>query len=161
MVASPINNVKNTFQNHFSNDAYITSKLLLSQFGNTMFTESIIPITEDNYYVHNIYQQRYMMCYPELDNLYYKNQCHGYGELYVDIEPNNRGTERIGYMNVMDGIMETEDENNIGMVTFYTHSQGDLYGKELDTMDKLNIVKSWDVISRLLKENIDPTEEKE
>ncbi|EPU3828956.1 hypothetical protein ACVWU4_000937 [Campylobacter coli] len=126
-----------------------------------MFTESIIPITEDNYYVHNVYQQRYMMCHPELDTMYSKNQCHAYGDLYVDIEPNSRGKERIGYMNVMDGIMETEDENNVGMVTFYAHSQGDLYGKPLDTIDQFNILKSWDVISKLLKENIDPTEEVE
>ena len=154
------NNVKNTFQNHFSTDAYNTSRLILSQYGNSQFTESIIPITMDNYYVHDIYQQRYMMCLPELDNMYSKNQCHAYGDLYVDIEPNNRGTERIGYMNVMDGIMETENEDELGMVTTYSHSHFDLYGKPLDTLDQFNIIKSWDVLSKLILKDIDPTEEK-
>jgi len=106
--------------------------------------------------------QRYIMAYPELRGLYHKQQCDGYSDSYVDIEPNNIGDKHYDYRRVMTGIIkDTVDKNGeyAWVATqYYDDGLFDESENQLTFIEKSDIIRTWDLISLFMMSKEDPTD---
>lgn len=96
--------------------------------------------------------QRYIMAQPELNLKYKKNLVDGYSETYFNMEPDVYGKDRIEYQEVMDGVLNTYENHSI--LTNYSGSNH----TDLTTLNKLDILDTWNNISLSLIQGIDPTD---
>jgi hypothetical protein len=104
--------------------------------------------------------QRYIMAQPDLRQMYHRQQCDGFSESYVDIEPNRVGLDHYDYRRVMSGIVvdETTPDGEDGWVsrTFFEDERG--IDAPLDFADKVNILKTWDLVSMFVEAGKDPSD---
>jgi len=100
----------------------------------------------------NITMQRYIMAHPEVAKLNDKSMCNGFEGTYFNM---NSGSTIpvIEYRDVMDGMLEYEEDGS-GMYTFYSSSDA----TELEIIDKISILKTWNTVESLLNKGIDPTD---
>lgn len=148
-----VDTVKSMYNRYNSTEAINASKALLHSTG-THFNQNVIyPVGYDNFTTANLLMQRYIMSEPSVSELYRDNMCYGYQETFYDNEPGTYGKERTDYRNVMDGVMEFEEDQAV--FKYYSHSSEE---PDLDTLDKLSILDTWDNAIRLIEEGIDPTD---
>ena len=100
--------------------------------------------------------QRWVMACPDIRELHLKQQCAGYGDTYVDIDPGKIRDEHYDYRRVMDGaIIEDGDD-------WYCRTYAeDLFpgDRELDVGERQDILKTWDLVSMFVhKGEEDPTD---
>lgn len=147
-----MDNVKNMYNRYNSTEAINASKALLQSTG-THFNQNVIyPVGYDNFNTANMIMQRYVMAEPSISEMYRDNMCYGYQETFYDMEPDSYGVERTDYRRVMDGVMDFEDDHAV--FKYYSQSSDE---PDLDTLDKISILDTWDNALRLIDEGIDPT----
>lgn len=102
--------------------------------------------------------QRYIMAEPTIRELYHKQQCDGYSDTYADIEPDKIGDKHYDYRRVMTGIIvdEVVDGEDSWVSRNYCD---DLLGddRDLNFDEKIDILKTWDIIKMCVSNNQDPT----
>lgn len=100
--------------------------------------------------------QRFIMADPIARALYFKDECSGYAESYVDFHPGKTGIEHYDYRRVLSGIWhEDPDSGNIQMHTFYEDTENDV---NLEALDQMDILRTWDFVrARLKAGKEDPT----
>lgn len=149
-----VNAVKGLYDRFSSSDAINRAKMYLQNAGMHLSQDTIYPVKYDRYMV-NLIMQKYIMCNPQVSDLYKKNKCYGFQDTYLDPEPNSYGKDRFDYQRVMNGWLEFEnDEQGTGYFNHYSNSDIE---KSLSTLDQIAIRDTWDVVARLIAEGVDPT----
>ena len=98
--------------------------------------------------------QRWIMANPELREYHLRQECNGYEKTYVDIDPGRIGENHYDYRRVMNGVVQTDDEEK----PFYSIYLGDelLDGdRELDIVEKVDILASWNYLRAIIAEGVD------
>jgi len=102
---------------------------------------------------------RWAMSQPDLRALHIQQRCHGYGELYTtDFSPNQVGEEDYNWRRVMDGVVVMDEID--GQSSWYSRQYAEdlLPGdRELDTFERLDIIRTWDIIQMAIDAGDDPS----
>jgi hypothetical protein len=100
--------------------------------------------------------QRFIMADPITRALYHNDECSGYTDSYVDLNPNAVGVSHYDYRRVMNGMWHEDTESgNLQMDVFYEDTDGDI---DLDALGQMDIVRTWDYVRAALKHGKeDPT----
>jgi len=149
-----IENAQNMYE-RFNNSAAISAaKNALFASGMAMNEHTIYPVRLDRWNDANLIMQRYILSEPTVNKLYVDNMCNGFEATQVDNDPGFVGSDRSDYRRVMDGVLYF-DKDGTGLVTHYTNDD-DI--DDLDFMDKLAVLDTWDNAKLLLAQGIDPTD---
>lgn len=117
----------------------------------TMVEDSIKYITIEKLPEANPTMQRYIMANPKLNLKLKQNLVDGYPDTYFNREPDTYGISRTDYQEVVDGVIE---HNSVrGVVRYYSNSGME----ELSTLQKIDILRTWDNVELLLSKKLDPT----
>lgn len=104
--------------------------------------------------------QRYIMAEPTIRELYHKQLCNGFSDTYVDAYPDMIEENHYDYRQVMSGmVVETIDANN--EATWYSRNYYDELvndDRELNPVEKIDIIKTWDLMKMFIEEGNDPTD---
>lgn len=96
----------------------------------------------------------FIMACPEVRELYHKQGCDGYGELYTDNQPGVVGEEHVDYQRVMDGIF-VEQADGTHVSTTYLDLEESL---QLPFNNQVDVGITWDAVKRhLAAKKEDPT----
>ena len=130
-------------------------KQLLYSIGSHMNQNVIVPVTYEMLPEANYAMQGYIMEQPELNKLYHQNAVNGYDATYIDPEPGIVGKNRLGYQQVMNGVLQFENtDEELGYIEYYNNSE-DI--EELELYEQLSILKTWDNVALALANDLDPT----
>jgi len=147
-----IDNVKRMYSSVNGSEALLNGKLLTMNAGVHLNQNVIYPV--HNFQDTNLIMQRYLMSCPEVSELNKNNMCHGFQETYLDLEEGVYGTDRTDYRDVMSGILTYEGEHGEGVFKRYYHTDG----VDLDFIDKLSIITTWDNARKMINDRLDPTD---
>jgi hypothetical protein len=98
--------------------------------------------------------QRFIMAYPELREIYHEQKCDGYSDTYVDMEPNKIGKDHYDFRRVMTGVVVDTEDGWVVNTYYEDLIEGD---KELDVNEKVNILLTWDSVYHAIMNKDDPT----
>ena len=113
----------------------------------------VYPVVYGHLGESNMIMQRYIIAQPDVNALYQQQTCEGFQETYMDFEPDNEGTERMDYRNVMDGVVQY-DEDGSAYIMHYVDSNE---YEPLDTFDKFSVLQTWDSVAYSIAMGVDPT----
>lgn len=102
---------------------------------------------------------RWQMANPNVRELYHQDLCAGYGDKYVDLDPNVSGEYHPDYRVVMHGIEQTDDDGNLFWESFdETFDNPELSVNQLDHLDRVHVLMSWQQTDYYLsQQKEDPT----
>jgi hypothetical protein len=105
----------------------------------------------------NIKTIRWMRANPRIRKAVKGGRCNGWGDLYVDLEPDLWGDKHSDYQRVMNGMAVTDDE---GYTTFTTYFGATDEGEEeLTYGSQLDIIRNWERLEQFMDANLDdPTD---
>ena len=83
---------------------------------------------------------RWIMAEPTVRHLYHRQEVHGYGEQYLDREPDFVGEQHYDYRRVMDGIVQVTPEGE-EVVKFYIDDVAE--GDWLNITEKTAVTLTW------------------
>lgn len=102
--------------------------------------------------------QRFIMACPEVRQLYHRQQCDGYSNSYIDMEPGSIGHTHYDWRLVNTGIVEETPEDpdyEWSAVNYFDESANDV---DLTLQEKMEIRSTWDFIkTKMLPGKEDPT----
>jgi hypothetical protein len=100
--------------------------------------------------------QRFIMANPVVRQMYHDQRCDGYGDTYVDMQPNKIGEDHYDYRRVMHGMVQESQEYD-WTATFHMDELHD--GDKHLTMDEqVDILQTWEIVEMFLaKGDEDPT----
>lgn len=151
--SSFVNATRGLYDKYNSREAIQRAKMVLHGAGMHLAQDIIYPVRYDAYRDINLLMQRYVMSQPDVSDMYRRNLCHGFQDTFVDPEPGTYGEDRYDYQRVMSGVLQFE-ENGDGYFKFYSNDDPE---EELDNLDKISVLDSWDTVVRLIAEGKDPT----
>jgi hypothetical protein len=96
--------------------------------------------------------QRFVMANPAVRELYQQQRCEGYGDTYLDIEPNNIGLAHYDYRRAVEGVVQVTDEGYVAQFFPGDLREGD---KELTYQDKTDIKLTWMALEAMLDAGMD------
>lgn len=103
---------------------------------------------------------RGIMANPTIRGMFHDNRCEGYGDKYVDAQPNFTGAHHYDYRRVMDGCVHSVEDSNGDITKWITHYT-DLSREEellLTPLEKMAIVRTWDTLEKAVETDLrDPT----
>lgn len=153
--SSFVKNLTSMFDKFYSDEAIFNAKAVLYNSGSHV-SENVIYNVRISDWNPNLIMQQYIMANPVVDKLYNKQMLDGFRDTYLNLDPYNKGTNKLHYQAVMDGVMQY-DEQGEGFVCHY--SLGDeVITKDLDIFEKLSILDTWESVEKLLAEGKDPTD---
>lgn len=103
---------------------------------------------------------RWMMANPTVRKLYHANQCEGYGDKYIDLQPGVIGEQHFDYQCVTQGmpIYDEEEENIVWPTYCETFDEPENSVNQLTISEKADIIDSWTHMDYWLKrKQEDPT----
>ena len=83
---------------------------------------------------------RWVMAEPTIREMYHRQEVHGYGERYLDLQPGFVGEQHYDYRRVMDGLVQ-ETEAGEEVIKFYIDDVAD--GDWLNITEKTAITLTW------------------
>lgn len=98
---------------------------------------------------------RWLMAEPTIRHLYHNNQCDGYGDSYVDLEPGKIGEEHSDWRMVMDGIVQETDDG-----WYFNQYIEDTLEEDVELLadEQFDILRSWEAMATAaLNREEDPT----
>ena len=148
--------VTDIYKNSYSEEAVKHSKNLINMTSMHTRDDVIFAVSVDNYRP-NLEMQKYIMSLPMVDNMVYTQRFDGFSSTgYIDLEPDNHGTERHSYMAVMTGVIDMETEEDSFAIQY---SFGDeVVNTELEFSEKISVLNTWDSVKKLIAMDIDPTD---
>lgn len=147
-----IKTVNGIFDSFNGNSSMLRAKNILNKYA--YLHNNICSLTEDNIRQANLIMQKYILAELTLNSLYKNNKCYGFSDSYVDMEPNSVGEERYDYQRVVDGLLQFEEDEDIGYITYYSNADTE---DELTSLDKIMILDTWNVVKNLIAKGIDPS----
>jgi hypothetical protein len=99
--------------------------------------------------------QRWIMAQPDVRDLYLAQRCAGYHDEYTNVFGNTRLDDNYDYRRVMDAIAVDDDDG--WYVRYYPDDilDGD---KELNFIEKVEILSTWDIVKMFVDAGKDPTD---
>jgi len=150
-----MNNAAALYKKYNSSEILNIGKQLLYSVGSHMNQNVIVTVPYEMLPQANYAMQGYIMEQPELNKLYHQNAINGYEATYIDPEPGIKGKDRLGYQQVMNGVLQFENtDEGMGFIEHYSNGEGI---EDLDTYEQLSILKTWDNIALALANDLDPT----
>lgn len=151
-----VSTVRNMYDRFNGQEAINRAKMALYSAGIHFNQDMIYPVRYENYRDMNLMMQRYVMSQPDVSELYRKNKCYGFSDTFIDPEPNTYGEDRFDYQRVMDGVVQFRTgENGEAFIKHYSNSDDQ---DKLSILDKLSVIETWDTVSRLIADGLDPTD---
>jgi len=148
-----VNMASNMYEKFNSSEVINAGKALLFGTETHLNHNVVYPISYGHLNEANMIMQRYIIAEPEVNKMYHQNTCEGFQETYMDFEPENVGTERMDYRNVMNGVVQYDD-NGDGYIMHYVDSNE---YEPLDTLDKFSVLHTWDAVAYSIAVGVDPT----
>ena len=106
--------------------------------------------------------QRYLMANPSIRKLYHNQQCDGYSDSYVDLEPGKIGEDHYDYRRVMHGVVTygtdadgNTDPNWVAKMYAEDLEPGD---RALDMEEQFAVLVAWDVLEMAIALKRDATD---
>ena len=158
MANSFVDTVHSMYNRFNSDQAIMRTKLALNAAGIHLDQNTVHYLKYEQLHAANLAMQRYILAHPELGELHRQEMCYGYQDTFLPLEPNKFGKDTIEYGRVMDGVLQFEEESGIGYTESYSMFDTDTHGNELDLVDQVAILRSWDNVSRMLANKLDPTD---
>lgn len=102
---------------------------------------------------------RWQMANPVARKLYHGKLCAGYDDKYVDLQPGVIGDDHHDFQMVMDGMEQYDSEGELYFVSYdETFSEEENSVNYLSMSERVDIIESWNVTTRLFSEmRDDPT----
>lgn len=100
--------------------------------------------------------RRWIMAYPGLRTLYHQQRVEGYGDSYVDMEPDRIGAQHYDYRRATDGLVEVDEVGDWSSTTYFEDLRdGD---RDLTLTEQVDIALTWEMAERHLAQRCgDPT----
>lgn len=113
----------------------------------------------DDFRTAGFTMQRFLMADPVVRKKFHRQQLDGYSETYIDNNPNDIGIDHYDYRRVIDGVIRVEKdeagEDQFVREVFYEElTEGD---RDLDAVEQLAILDSWDIQRMFIEAGIDST----
>lgn len=148
-----VNAVRDSYES-FTNSAIIQKAKTILQTGAVPINYDIIyTVNIDNYYTVTPKMQEYILAEPSVANLYRKNMCYGFEDTCVYPETDTYGEDTYLYQRAMDGVLQHGNDGR-GYIRYYSNADE----VELDTMDKLSVLDTWDTVRLAIAQGLDPTD---
>lgn len=154
---------KNLFQGAFNYFKDVNSSLSKQRALNAISSISNFHQENTIYLINNIESarqasltmQRYLMAESSVRELYHNQQCDGYSDTYVDLEPNAIGADHYEWRRVMSGVVDYESEDKVTTMYWDEIRDGD---RELGPFEQLLILDAWEFMRIAVSQmNEDPT----
>lgn len=129
---------------------------VLSTLGNIRNENIIYPIKDiEECRSASITMQRWIMSEPNIRTLYHNQQCDGYSDTYVDMEPNKISEDHYDWRRAMSGVVQYESDDIVAKFYMEELRDGD---RELSPFEQLMIQRSWETVKIAVSQmNDDPT----
>lgn len=101
---------------------------------------------------------RWVMANPVVRKLYHQQQCDGYSETYVDVQPGKIGEDHDDWRRVMDGFL-TREGDELYFNNYSTDNECD--EDELSFEQQVDIRTAWLTAEVAIANNVDPTSRRE
>lgn len=99
---------------------------------------------------------RWNMAEPTVREAFNKQQCHGYGDAYMDVHPGTLGEDHYDYRRVMNGVVQLDDDHGWTATTYTEDLLPD--DVELELHDQADILLTWDHLKHAMtRKKDDPT----
>ncbi len=149
--------VNDIYKSSYSEESVRQSKNILNVLTSHTRDDVIHTVSVEDYRP-NLMMQRYIMSLPMVDNMVHTQRFDGFSSTgYIDLEPDNRGTERHTYMSVMSGIVE-DDNSDDDMIPIHYSFGDEVVNTELEFSEKISVLNTWDSVKKLIAMDIDPTD---
>lgn len=148
-----VNMASSMYEKFNSSQVINAGKALLFGTESHLNHNVVYPVSYGHLGQANMVMQRYIIAQPDVNAMYQQQTCEGFQETYMDFEPDNEGTERMDYRNVMNGVLQ-HDENGDAFIMHYIDSNE---YEPLDTLDKFSVLQTWDSVAYSIAMGIDPT----
>ena len=152
-----INGVQGLFNKFNSDQARMQTKLAMNSAGHHIDQNMIHYVKYEQLHAANLAMQRYILAHPELGELHRKEMCYGYQDTFMALEPNKFGKDTIEYARAMNGVVQF-DQDGKGYVETYSLYDTDTHGEDIDIIDQISILRSWDNVSRMIANKVDPSD---
>lgn len=157
-IATGFANTVTDLYNKFNSDqAILRSKLALNSAGVHLDQNTIHYVRYEQLHAANLAMQRYILAQPELGELHRQDMCYGYQDTFMPLEPGKFGKDTIEYARAMDGVVEF-DSDDVAYINTYSIYDTDTHGSDLDIIDQMSILRSWDNVSRMIANKVDPSD---
>lgn len=145
------------FKEAFDSSAMRLAKAAMRKVESIWMTDEIQSITSIGNLQHApLTMQRWIMACPEVREVYHRQECDGYSDTYVDMEPGKVGEDHYDYRRVMDGTFRIDEDGDWVVTQYFEELQpGD---DHLSADEKLDIENTWDAIrNHMAAKKDDPT----
>lgn len=144
------------YNQYYGSEARQRAFHALSMLNNGYQENTIYPVkTIEQSQAATLTMQRWIMSEPNIRTLYHNQQCDGYSDTYVDVEPNKVGEDHYDYRRAMSGIVRYDSDNIVADFYIDELRDGD---RELDPYEQFMIQRTWETIKIAVSQmNDDPT----
>ena len=97
---------------------------------------------------------RWVMANPTIRNLYHQDRVEGFGDRYVDREPQYVGSNQYDYRRIMDGVVCVNKDTDTASYTTYHEEMID-NDVVLTSIEKASVKMAWDIIENGIEEGDD------
>lgn len=148
-------NMANQRFEKFNSDSVITAaKAIASRLDGHLNPNVITAYSDDNIFNATPIMRRYIMVQPNMWELNSNQACSAFDGMYQDIDPEVTSVEdHTLYKRVVNDMLEFDEDGN-GQFVSYTDCNEE---EDLHFMDQLSIKDTWDTVSNLIAEGIDPS----
>lgn len=152
-----IDGVHSLYNKFNSDQARLQSKLAMNYAGQHIDQNMIHYVKYEQLHAANLMMQRYILAHPQLGELHSQDMCYGYQDTFIPLEPGKYGKDTIEYSRVMDGVIQFEEDGK-SFIETYSIYDNDTHGDDIDIIDQISILRSWDNVSRMIANKIDPSD---
>ncbi len=141
-----------------SSDAYRLAKAAMRRVGSIWDVNEIRALRE-SWQVQNAQPRmmEYVMAEPTIRALYQRGLCDGYGNEYHDPYKQDIGEDHVVWRRVNNGLVTIGGEDDD--FDWHATTYGDSFDEtpELEHLEQLDILETWDTIRATIAKGIDPT----
>ena len=153
--SSLIENARSVYERYNSDSVINATKALLLNVDSHLNPDAILRYNEETLATATPYMQQYIMVHPELWKLNNDQLCNGFNGTYLNTEPDIKTyEEHTKYQEVMDGMIRYDDDSDDAY--FVTYSGSEI--NELNTVDQFSIIDTWQAVSNLIADDVDPSD---
>lgn len=148
--------LRDTVNRYTSLDLQDAARAVVSHVGNMWKGDYIRPLVEvSDIQAAPPVMRRWIMAQPDIRELYHKQECSGYDEDYIDVQPGVVGEDHDDYLRVVGGmVIDNEDGGYDCML--YNHTMEEEV--QLTHDEKSEILTTWQSVAYATKQrSLDPT----
>lgn len=149
-----VEKAKETYELLNNSDIIRKAKNVLRGISSLTKPNQIIAIHDiDGFQTASPVMQRYIMAEPSIRNLYHKQRCDGYSDLYVDLYPDDIKDKHYDYQKVMNGMIidEKDNEGNDSWVARQYYYDLTPEDRELEITEKADILYTWEIAKAFMQ----------